>query len=264
MEQSQSLDRVRLEESEAAKVVTSVSQEGFASFVSAHPYTVIWADNGAKTDSFPFVIGLSLGMFHLPKVRLGVVDFSAVEWSPAVRLFTLLNLERLQLKPDGRGMPPAGYYLFARGLPIGYHAGEFDLDKDGEAVGLGLFAGGLVALFGKGKDALQIGGNIAMWNAGERVVKTFHKLIEEHAKQSSGTVAGSQPPEAEEVLRQAYAALGLSSSASTQEVIAAHEQLVRKLRLNGMVGGGLAQEELARRVAELNAARDFILGRQGR
>jgi hypothetical protein len=244
------------EAAQAQEVVASVSKDAFASFISGHPYTVIWADEGAKKNSFPAGLALHLGLFHVPTVRFGVVDLSTIEWTDAVQLYTLLNLERLQMKPDDQGRPPAGYYLFARGIPLGFHPGKIDLDKDQTALGWGMLAG-FLGLITESKEISHVGMQISTWQVSERIAKEFIRLIAGHAKHASGsggTLPPAMKPDAEEVLRRAHATLGLSASASNEEITAAHERLLKALQLRGH-----EPEELMRRVAELHAAKEFIL-----
>lgn len=171
-------------EFEVQKPVASISQETFAPFILGHPYSIIWATKGDGPDSFPFGITFKLGVAHEPTVGLGVLDLSSVDWTPSVQLLNSLVLERLGLKADGSGLPPAGYYLFARNTPLGFHSGQIDLDKDGEVVGWGALTG-FIGLIAEKKEFVQLGRQVATLKAGERVAKKFGKLIEAHEAQSS-------------------------------------------------------------------------------
>lgn len=245
-------------------LVETISQDDFASFLSA-PYAIIWAARGASPDTFPFAVTLQLRLFHVPPVRLGVVDLSALDWSPHAKLSVLDKLKDLQLQPDTQGEPPAGYYLFAGGRPIAFHPGRVDFTKDENPLMLGVITG-IFGAVAESKELAQLGSHIAKWNAGERVAKAFAEAIRRHSSKRTAGEADAQPPPVDEsvdqVLRRAYAALNLSPSASNEEVIAAHRRLVRECHPDRFAGNPIEQERATRRTAELNAARDFILGRR--
>ncbi|QRK10031.1 hypothetical protein JQX13_08010 [Archangium violaceum] len=259
MQQNPSIIKTPSEKPDKEGLVKALSQDELAAFISV-PYAVIKAGRGVTPASFSFAITLRLGIFHVPTVRLGVVDLSAIEWTPAVRLYTLLNMERLGLKPDSQGAPPSGYYLFAGGLPIEFHEGKSDSTKDEEARKMSLWLG-LFGHLAQSNEFNRISKQIGKWPVGERVSEAFAKTILKHAKSSAGA-PGAPPPSPgsseEPVRRRAYDTLRLSPSASTAEVIAAHERLLRELSLNQ-----LSREEHLRQAARLKAARDFILNPHG-
>ena len=103
------------------EIVVRLTQENFASVVMKHRYTIVWAAHDVKRSSYPANLLIQLGLPPAHTARMGVVSLSKIEWSPSVQLFVRLGLERLNLKPDEKGQPPAGFYLLAKGLPIGFY-----------------------------------------------------------------------------------------------------------------------------------------------
>jgi hypothetical protein len=164
-------------EQEPARPIQTVTQEDFPKFILA-PYAIIRADDGAK--NIPLLISARYGLFHNPPVRLGVMDLSAVDWTPGVRLYVGLQLSVSGLKADAQGRPPAGYYLFSKGALLGFHPGNVDIQQDQKQLGIALVTSLLghstndpsLAELGKAASFTA-----ATWNVGERVIKAFDELI---------------------------------------------------------------------------------------
>jgi hypothetical protein len=242
---------------DATGLVKFVSQDDFAKFIAA-PCAIIQAGDGATPDTFPFAITLRLGLFHVPPVCLGVVDLSQINWTPQAKLYVRFSLKNVELQPDDRGRPPRGFYLFANGALVGFHSGSIDLQKDEGAVGFGLLAG-LVALATESKEIAHIGLHATTWKAGERVAETFAEWLRQHFSPQSANSDTETGAWENDALERAYATLGLPMSASAEEVMAAHKQLVRESHPDRAGNTVAEQERATRRTAELNAARDFIL-----
>jgi hypothetical protein len=164
-------------EQESAQGVQTITQEDFPEFISA-PYAIIRA--GDKAQKMPPLISARYGLFHSPPVRLGVMDLSAVDWTPGIRLYVGLQLKIAGLEPDLQGRPPAGYYLFSKSALLGFHPGKIDIKQDQKQLGIALVASLLghsandPSLAELGKVA---GFTAATWNVGERVIAVFDELI---------------------------------------------------------------------------------------
>ncbi|MFP2904947.1 hypothetical protein ACLESD_07815 [Pyxidicoccus sp. 3LFB2] len=143
-------------------------------------YSIIRVGDGVTPKGFPAAL-LAFPLFQPGPFRLGVFDLGAIQWGAAARHLVRLALGALDMKPDGFGKPPAGYYLFASGEPIAYHAGEIDMDKDGGQVLLA-FATFVVGAAFENKQIAGAASQVASWNVGERVVSAFQKAIDEHRK----------------------------------------------------------------------------------
>jgi len=164
------------EQEPARRLIQTVTQEDFPQFISA-PYAILHANDGAK--DLPPLLSARYTLFHTPPVRLGVMDLSAVDWTPGVRLYVALQLKVAGLKPDLQGRPPAGYYLFSKNALLGFHPGDIDIEKDQKQIGIALLGGILShsddpSLARLGKAA---GHTAFTWNAAERVIKAFDELI---------------------------------------------------------------------------------------
>jgi hypothetical protein len=246
-------------------VVTVVAQEEFLSFISGGPYSIIWAGNGASPEELPFAIVLRLGLFHIPPVRIGVVDLSTIEWTALLKLYVRMTLGQLQMESDPSGAPPAGYYLFARGKLIAFHPGSVDFNEDGTALGWGI-AVGLFGLLAKSREITHIGHHVATWKAGDRVAEVFSKAVQEDfsACFESGASEADVGQWESDALHQAYTTLELSPSASVEEVVAKHKLLVRECHPDRFANEPTKYKWATERTAELNAARDFILNHHGR
>jgi hypothetical protein len=110
-----------------------------------------------------------------------VVDLSSIHWSSGLSLYVGAALERLQMKPEPNGRPPAGYYLFSKGNPLAFQEGGFDPEQDQDLVNAGLIAGiftGLVT--NDANKAIQAGVGVAKLNAVQRVVTTFDQAMKKH------------------------------------------------------------------------------------
>jgi DnaJ like chaperone protein len=247
---------------DATGIVKLVSQEEFLKFIAA-PCAIIQAGDGAAPDAFPVAITLRLGVFHVPPVRLGVVNLSDIDWTPQAKLYVRFNLPEVKQQPDGMGRPPAGFYLFVSGKLVGFHTGQVDLEKDGNALGFGVVAGLLGALT-QSKEVAYIGLHAAMWKAGERVAEAFAEWLQNFFSSQSANMDSETEAWRNEAQERAYAAFGLPVSASDEEVLAAHKRLVRESHPDRFGHDPAGQEQATRRTAELNAARDFILKRRAR
>jgi hypothetical protein len=245
-------------------LVKRVSQEDFREFVAA-PYAIIKAGSGETPGGVHYALQFRLGVFHVPLVKLGVVDLDAIEWTGGVRLYVHFKLAELKMNADSSGRPPPGYYLFARGALLAFHPGHIDLEHDGGALGAAALTG-LIALIAKSESVAQLVPQIATWSAGERVAESFDEVIREHM--ASFFSASSEEDEedvpsgdskAEVPLHHAFEVLGLSPDASDEAVRAAHKRLIREHHPDKAGKSALEQERANSRSAELNAARDFIL-----
>ncbi len=242
--------------------VKFVSQDDFTQFISA-PCAIIQAGDGATPDAFPLAITLRLGLFHIPPVRLGVVDLSEINWTPQAMLYVRFNLKSVELQPDTRGRPPAGFYLFANGALVSFHPGSIDFQKDEGALGFGLLAG-LLGLATQSTEITHLGLYAATWKAGERVAEAFAEWLQQHFSPQSANSDTETRAWEDDALTRAYTTLGLPTSASDEEVMAAHKRLVRESHPD-RAGKTVAEQQRANsRTAELNAARDFILKRRVR
>lgn len=147
-------------------------------FASA-PYAIIHAGDGVTQKGFPAAIQLLLKLFHPVPIRMGVLDLGAIKWGASARHLVRLSLEGIHMKPDALGRPPAGFYLFADGVPLAFDPGEFDLNKDGGPLLAGLATSYVGLMLGK-KELVSMGPHVVTWNAGERVAEAFKREIDRH------------------------------------------------------------------------------------
>ena len=238
--------------------------DDFAAFAMGQDYTIVWVANGAKPSEFPLSLQMQLSSFHAPFVRSGCVDLATLEPTPSVLLYTRVGLERLKVKPDDRGLPSAGFYLLAKGVPIGFHEGKVDPEQDGESLGPAVVLGLLVALVtNDGKKGLTTGEQVFGWKAGERIARHFSGLIKQHRADSQTRKGESTAEQQEEAMvrRRAYSVLGLPAEAHLDEVKKSYGSRAEKLRQNRE---GLSVQSLQHRAAELQLAYEFILNEHSR
>lgn len=260
MQQSSPKPLKKLQTQDSTGLVKLVSQEEFLKFIAV-PCAIIQAQDGATPDAFPFAITLRFGFFHVPPVRLGVVDLSGIDWNANAKLYVRFNLTGVNLQPDFLGRPPAGFYLFADGKLVGFHSGKIDFDRDGDTLGIGVLAG-FFGLLAQSPEITHIGLHAATWKAGERVAEAFAERLQQSAASQSSNTNTEAEAWNNEALARAYATLGLPISANDEEVLAAHKRLVRESHPDRFGHDSAEQQRATRRTAEFNAARDFILKRR--
>lgn len=165
-------------DSQSEGVVKQLSAGEFLQLASA-PFSIIQVGDGVKPSGFSAAIQLLLGLFHPVPIRFGVLDLGVIDWGRFVLYLIRPSLESLGLQPDFLGRPPAGYYLFAEGVPLAFHPGRADLEKDGNALGMAALAS-IAALALKSPELAKLVPHIGEWNAGERAAKAFELAIQAH------------------------------------------------------------------------------------
>ncbi|WP_158616557.1 DnaJ family molecular chaperone [Corallococcus sp. CA054B] len=244
--------------------VRRVTQDEFREFISA-PYSIIWAGPFCGPSNFPYALKFRLGDFHSPRVKLGTVDFTKIEWTATVKLWIAIQLSQTGIKVDELGRPPVGFYLFAKGAFLGFFPTKIDPEKDSALLWVGGIAG-IFAAFNNSLPTAQFALQMATWNMGERVAEAFEELIGKHLSDSPPEPESSQQSTFEdfdEPLVQAYAALGLTPNASDREVSTAHKRLIMEHHPDRAPKSEAAQKKAHRRTAEINAARDAIRKHRG-
>jgi hypothetical protein len=165
--------------SESEEVLVKQLSPGELLHFASAPYCIINAGDAVTPSSFPAAILILLRLFQPISIRMGVLELGAIDWGMATRHLAKLALDGLQMRPDNFGRPPAGFYLFADGVPIAFHSGEVDLNKDGGQLGLAL----ATLILGKAMESKGVASaapHVATWNAGERVANHFKMAIEAH------------------------------------------------------------------------------------
>ncbi|RKG98075.1 hypothetical protein D7V97_33525 [Corallococcus sp. CA053C] len=241
-------------------IVRQLSVGEVMGFIAA-PCAVIKLGPGATPVSFHYAITAKLGLFHRPRVHLGVVDYSQVEWTGWVRGIVKAKLQNLAVEFDSEGRPPTGYYLFIRGSPVAFHSAAVDLDQDGGF----LFASVATAFIahvledqGIAKAVPQVG----TWAAGSRAADFFEDVIEKSFPKTEPIPEEQLPlmnaDEADESLRLAYELLGLAPNASEDAVRSSYRSRVMECHPDRAGRSVSAQARATERTAEVNAARDYI------
>ncbi|RKG73953.1 hypothetical protein D7W79_24235 [Corallococcus exercitus] len=247
------------DEFDVRHLVKQLSTGEVLNFISA-PCCLIKLGPGACSDDFHYAITARLGLFHHPRVRLGVVDSSKVEWTVWVKAVVKAKLQNLAVPLSDEGHPPAGYYLFIRGAPVAFHPAAVDLDQDGSL----LLAGAATAFAGfflKSPEVVKIATHMGVWAAGDRAAAFFVEQIKQLFSESASAAEETLPVDEndrDEPLRMAYELLGLSLDASETEVRSAYRNRVMECHPDRAGRNPVAQERANRRTAEVNAARDYI------
>jgi hypothetical protein len=238
--------------------IAVLTQDTFLSFVAA-PGALVYAAPGAKPELLHSFMQGALA-FSIPPVTVGVIDVSTVQWTAIRKTVATTWLRPHGLSLNVLEMPPTGYYLFSGGSLLGFHPGDFDLEQDSGS----LKVAAATALFGflmRSAEVVQFGAGILGMPAAGRVVAWVKERLEGAGR---GAASGAAAPEQDDVLRRAYAALGLTPGASDDEVKAAHRGLVKKHHPDQFPHDSELQRAATMRTAELNAARDLILDRHAK
>ncbi len=173
-------------EQDLTGLIQTVTQADFLKFTAA-PYAIVRASNGASPQDVHPLIAARYGLLPLPLARLGVMDLSKVEWTLGVAFYAGCQMKRAGIQPDSNGKPPAGYYLFANGVLLGFHDGKKDPEKDRKheefVLGANLFH--LMARMAENESLAELSKyasrSVATLEAAQRVIATFDEMMKKRA-----------------------------------------------------------------------------------
>jgi hypothetical protein len=237
--------------------VSAVTQDGFLSFVTA-PYALVYAAPGAAPSHVPVSLNLMLSLAEVSLVRLGAIDTNGVKWTGGTKLYAAVQMRGIGMALGALGIPPSGYYLFASGTLLGYHAPPAIQIETNNVT---LLIGALVGIFGavlQRPDVVEIGNNLAGTGPAKQLADWVKARVDEHRGGTRRAPAGGSAA-VDESLRRAYATLDLTPGASDEDVKVAHRRLVKEHHPDRYPRDPAMQQQATRRTAELNAARDEIL-----
>ncbi len=223
-------------------------------YLLTHPTTIIYASPGATADSIHPIIRGRFTYWHEPPIPIGVIDLVKLTFSSLSKSIVTNWLSSLRLNLDMFGKPPSGYYLFVNGKLIAYHSASIDLQTDEKPLAVSIFSIA-AAILTKSKEILDFGIMAATLFGAARAVKFFEECL----SAASTKQPSSESPHSK--LQEAYKTLGLSTTATDEDVIAVHRKLVLESHPNRCHGDNNAVAGANRLTAEINVARDIILSR---
>lgn len=239
-------------------------------FLRTQSTTILYASPGADAESVHPVIRGRFLYWREPPIPIVAVDLTQLKLSPVARGIVSAELARLNLKLDIFSNPPFGYYLLAGTTLVGYHPASVDFQSDQVPLIAGV-AGLVAALATSSLEFARLGAMAATWPGAVRAADFFEEYLRnadttstsstgprEKSKQS--TASSLETPQTR--LRAAYATLGITMLATDEDVIAAHKKLVMENHPDRCRGDSKAIAAATRRTAEINVARDVILGRR--
>lgn len=232
------------------------------SFLTSHPTSILFAGMGATADSVSTVIRGRFLQWREPPIPIVVVDTATLNLESFARAFVKSKLNSLGMDFDVFGGPPSGYYLFYEATPVAFRE-AINLQSDGASIAVGA-VGLWVALATDTPVLARLSAEAATWTGAVRVADFFDEYLRKipfPAKSQQQRPPTPPPIVAQTQLFAAYKRLGLPTSATDEEVSAVYKNLIKENHPDRCRGDAAAVAAANQRTAEINVARDTILGR---
>jgi len=232
-------------------------------FLMLNHISIIYVEVGATEQSVSSVIRGRFLQWREPPISVAAVSAEKLDIASFIRPYVGKQLESLGLEFNFLGRPPSGYYLFFKTKLFAYHK-SFDLESDGLFFAAAGVAGVFFTALTDSPAFAQLGAEVAALPSAVRAANFFEQCILKFCSSKIGQQQSppAPPPDAAQLkLLAAYERLGLSESATDDEVAVVYKKLVKENHPDRCRGDAAAVAFATQRTTEINIARDVILGR---